>query len=152
MADGLNRVMLIGNLGADPIHRVTANNKDVTDIRIATTESWRGEDGNRNQATEWHKIVIWGRTAISVRDNLKKGSQVYIEGKIKTRKWTDNENRDRYSTEIVANKVLFLGGRRPLDSAYGNAGDEHGGNQGMGGGNQFQPANNEVPTDDDIPF
>jgi len=144
MADGLNKVILIGHLGADPVHRVTTGNKDVCDFRLATTESWRGEDGNRNQTTEWHRVVVWGRTAVIVKENLTKGSQVYVEGKLRTRKWTDNENRERYTTEIIASKVLFLGGGKRsggADSFNADIPDDMGSGRGFSGG-----------MDDDIPF
>ncbi|MDA3863160.1 MAG: single-stranded DNA-binding protein [Deltaproteobacteria bacterium] len=118
MADGLNKVMLIGNLGKDPVHRVTSNNKDVVDFSIATTESWRGQDGNREQRTEWHRIVAWGKTAINVKDHLSKGSKVYIEGKLQTRKWTDKNNVDKYTTEIVARSVLFLDPPPSVSKSY----------------------------------
>jgi single-strand DNA-binding protein len=148
MADGLNKVMLIGHLGSDPELRVTSNNREVVNFSLATSESWKGDDGNRNQQTEWHKIVVWGKIAKVVKDNLNKGSQVYLEGKIKTRKWTDNENRDRYSTEIVANKVLFLGSKKPLSSSpYGN----DSGSENSGGGSTPAYGGNPV-SDNDIPF
>ncbi len=139
MADGLNKVILIGHLGADPVHRVTSSNKDVSDFRLATTESWRGEDGSRNQSTEWHKVVVWGRMAVIVKENLNKGSQVYVEGRLKTRKWTDNEGRDRWTTEVIASKILFLGGRRG-----GGLREEPEVDLPQGGG-AFQAEGNEVP-------
>lgn len=137
MADGLNKVQLIGNLGKDPEHRVTQNNKDVTTISVGTSESWKGQDGNRQQKTEWHKVIFWGQQAIAIRDYFKKGSKIYIEGKITTRKWQDNNSNDRYSTEIVANKFLFLDSK-PKTGQQDNNGYN---NQGSG-----------YPTDDDIPF
>ncbi|MBU1239166.1 single-stranded DNA-binding protein [Myxococcota bacterium] len=145
MADGLNKVILIGHLGADPVHRVTTGSKDVCDFRLATTESWRGDDGNRNQTTEWHRVVVWGRTAVIVKENLSKGSQVYVEGKLRTRKWTDNENRDRYTTEVIASKVLFLGGGKRgsgPDGFNADVPDESGGSSNSYSGGM----------EDDIPF
>jgi single-strand DNA-binding protein len=104
----LNRVDLIGNLGNDPELRKTNSEQDVCNFRLATNESWKDKDGNDHSETEWHNIVVWGKLAVICGEHLKKGSQVYIEGKLKTRKWKDNEDRDRYTTETKASKVLFL--------------------------------------------
>ena len=142
MADGLNKVILIGNLGKDPVYRVTANNRSVADFSMATTESWKGDDGNRQSHTEWHKIVVWGPAANAVRDSLKKGSKVYVEGSLRTRKWTDKEGKDRYTTEIQSSRVLFLSGR-------GSEGGYDGPETDFGGPEPF--AGNAAP-DDDIPF
>ncbi|MBU1220957.1 single-stranded DNA-binding protein [Myxococcota bacterium] len=144
MADGLNKVMLIGHLGADPVHKVTSGNNDVTDLRLATTESWRGPDGNRQEQTEWHRIVVWGKQAIFARDYLKKGSKIYVEGKIRTRKWTDQEGKDHYTTEIMAKSFLFLDSKKPIDNNYQGSGQDSG-----------MPSNYGSPMgadDDDIPF
>ncbi len=143
MADGLNKVMLIGNLGKDPVFRVTPNNRSVAEFSLATSESWKGDDGNRQTSTEWHKVVVWGAAANAVRDNLKKGSKVYVEGSIRTRKWTDKEGKDRYSTEIQSSRVLFIGGRSS-DGGYDGPEAQFGG----GGDDAYAgPA-----PDDDIPF
>jgi single-strand DNA-binding protein len=107
----LNKVTLIGNLGKDPVFRVTANNSPVAEFSLATTESWK--DGNeRVSHTEWHKVVVWGKLAQAVRDGLHKGSKTYIEGSLRTRKWTDKDGIDRYTTEVNASRVLFLDPRR----------------------------------------
>jgi single-strand DNA-binding protein len=150
MADGLNKVILIGNLGADPVHRVTSSNKDVAEIRVATTESWKNESGEKQQSTEWHMVVVWGRTAVNVKEYLSKGSQVYVEGKIKTRKWQDQTTgQDRYTTEVVANKIMFL------SSSQRGASQGSGGNDGYSGSKSpGAPPQGNFGNDmnDDIPF
>ena len=115
---GVNKVILVGNLGRDPELRYTSNQTAVCNFSIATTERRRDQDGNWNDQTEWHRIVTFGKTAENVAQYLKKGRQVYIEGRIQTRKWQDQNGQDRYTTEVLANTVQFLGGRQG-DSAGG---------------------------------
>jgi single-strand DNA-binding protein len=112
MARGVNKVILIGNLGNDPDVRYTASGAAVANISLATAESWRDkESGEQQERTEWHRVVFFGRLAEIVAEYLKKGSQVYVEGRLQTRKWQDKEGKDRYSTEIVANEMQMLGSR-----------------------------------------
>ena len=112
MARGINKVILVGNLGADPETRYTANGAAVTNIRLATSESWRDKQTGENQErTEWHRVVFFSRLAEVAGEYLRKGSQVYVEGSIRTRKWQDQSGQDRYTTEIVANEMQMLGGR-----------------------------------------
>ena len=112
MARGINKVILIGNLGNDPDVRYTASGAAVSNISLATTESWKDkETGEQQDKTEWHRIVFFGRLAEIVAEYLKKGSQIYVEGRLQTRKWQDKEGNDRYTTEIVANEMQMLGGR-----------------------------------------
>lgn len=112
MARGINKVILIGNLGDNPEVRYTAGGAAVANIRIATSESWKDkETGEQQERTEWHRVVFFGRLAEIVAEYLKKGSQVYVEGRLQTRKWQDKEGNDRYSTEVVANEMQMLGGR-----------------------------------------
>ncbi len=112
MARGVNKVTLIGNLGADPEIRYTANGSAVANVRLATAESWRDkETGDQQERTEWHRVVFFSRLAEIVGEYLKKGAQVYIEGRLQTRKWQDRDGNDRYTTEIVANEMQMLGGR-----------------------------------------
>lgn len=112
MARGVNKVTLIGNLGADPEVRYTNNGNAVANIRLATAESWRDkESGETQERTEWHRVVFFSRLAEIVGEYLKKGSQVYIEGSIRTNKWQDRDGNDRYTTEIIANEMQMLGGR-----------------------------------------
>jgi len=112
MARGINKVILVGNLGKDPETRYMPNGKAVTNFSIATSESWKDKQtGEQREQTEWHNIVMYDRLAEIAAEYLKKGSQVYVEGKLRTRKWQDKEGRDRYTTEINANEMQMLGGR-----------------------------------------
>lgn len=112
MARGINKVILIGNLGADPETRYTASGAAVTNIRLATSESWRDkQSGEQQERTEWHRVVFFNRLAEIAGEYLRKGRQVYIEGSIRTRKWQDQSGQDRYTTEVVANEMQMLGGR-----------------------------------------
>ena len=110
----LNKVILIGNLGAEPQTRYLPSGDAVTNISLATTESYKDKAGKKQDSTEWHKVSFFGKLAEISGEYLKKGSQVYIEGRIKTRKWQDKEGNDKYSTEIVADKMLMLGGKQGL--------------------------------------
>jgi single-strand DNA-binding protein len=123
MARGVNKVILVGNLGKDPEVRYMPNGNAVANLTLATTESWKDKQtGDQQEKTEWHRIVMFRRLAEIAGEYLKKGSQVYIEGKLQTRKWQDNSGNDRYTTEIVANEMQMLGGRGGGGSA-GFAGD-----------------------------
>ncbi len=108
---GLNKVILIGNLGRDPELRYTANGQPVANFTLATTESWTNKSGEREQRTEWHRIVTWGRLAEICGEHLNKGKQVYVEGRLQTRDWEDREGNKRKTTEVTANQVLMLGRR-----------------------------------------
>ncbi len=112
MARGINKVILVGNLGADPETRYTASGSAVTNISLATTDSWRDKATGENQErTEWHRVVFFNRLAEIAGEYLRKGRQVYVEGRLQTRKWQDQNGQDRYTTEIVANEMQMLGGR-----------------------------------------
>src|SRR5512145_716451 len=112
MARGINKVILVGNLGADPDTRYMPSGKAVTNIRIATSEPWKDKQtGDQQERTEWHSIVMYDRLGEIAAEYLRKGSQVYIEGKLRTRKWQDKEGKDRYTTEIIADQMQMLGGR-----------------------------------------
>jgi single-strand DNA-binding protein len=112
MARGINKVILIGNLGQDPETRSTPGGTTVANLRIATSESWRDkQSGEMKEQTEWHTVVCWNRLGEIAGEYLRKGSQVYIEGRLRTRKWQDKSGNDRYSTEIVASEMQMLGGR-----------------------------------------
>src|SRR5689334_10232638 len=112
MARGINKVILIGNLGADPETRAMPSGTTVANLRIATSESWRDkQSGEQQERTEWHRVALFGRLAEIAGEYLRKGSQVYIEGSLRTRKWQDKQGNDRYSTEIVASEMQMLGGR-----------------------------------------
>ena len=157
MAGGVNKVILVGNLGADPDMRYTPSGQGVCELRVATSESWNDKNGQRQERTEWHRIVVWGKRAEVCSKYLAKGRQVFVEGRIQTRTYDDKDGNKRYITEIIANDVQFLGGGGreggagggkersdggpppPSDSDFGGYG---GGGGGGGGGGP----------DDDIPF
>jgi single-strand DNA-binding protein len=169
MARGINKVILIGHLGQDPEVRALPSGSSIANLRIATTESWKDkQSGEFKEQTEWHTVVLFGRTAEVAAEYLKKGSQVFIEGRLRTRKWQDKTGNDRYSTEIVGNDMQMLGGRGQGGGGGGEGGRQaHGGagrdagrgtaaaaNTG-GGGSEFSDApatSTEHDFDDDIPF
>ena len=112
MARGINKVILVGNLGGDPETRYTASGAAITNITLATSESWRDKQTGENQErTEWHRVVFFNRLAEIAGEYLRKGRQVYVEGSLRTRKWQDQNGQDRWTTEIVANEMQMLGGR-----------------------------------------
>jgi single-strand DNA-binding protein len=176
MARGINKVILIGNLGADPETRAMPSGTTVANLRIATSESWRDKQtGEQQERTEWHRVALFGRLAEIAGEYLKKGSQVYIEGSLRTRKWQDKQGNERYSTEVVGNELQMLGGRggsgagagagsgaeggaRPTGAAAAahayaeesGGGASHGGGGGAGGGGSKGGSGEEF--DDDIPF
>ena len=152
MAGGVNKVMLLGNLGADPEVRFTPSGQAVANFRIATNESWTDKSGQKQERTEWHRIVVWGKMGELCGEYLKKGRQCFVEGRLQTREWTDKEGKKNYTTEIVANNVQFLGGR-------GEGGGGFGGGKGGSGGDFGPPPDSGYPDDgggpppgDDIPF
>jgi single-strand DNA-binding protein len=161
MARGINKVIIIGHLGADPETRAMPSGSTVANIRVATTESWKDrQSGDQQERTEWHNVALFGRTAEVASEYLRKGSQVYIEGRLRTRKWQDKQGNDRYTTEIVANDMQMLGGR-----AGAGGGGERGGGGGPPPGGGFEPRGGDygdaggggpAPSrddfDDDIPF
>jgi len=140
----INKVILIGNLGKDPEIRYTQSGAAVVNFSIATTERWKGQDGQQQEQTEWHNIVAWKRLAEICSEFLSKGSKVYIEGKLQTRKWQDKDGNDRYTTEIVARDMQMLT-PRGAGSGGGNYGDN------SGGYNDF-PQEPPPNTGDDVPF
>jgi single-strand DNA-binding protein len=157
MARGVNKVILVGNLGKDPETRYMPNGKAVTNFSIATSESWTDkQSGDKQERTEWHNIVMFEKLAEIAAEYLRKGSQVYVEGSLRTRKWQDKEGKDRYTTEIVARDMQMLGGRGGAAAGGGSGG-------GMGGESRSRPAaveergapsggGDEGGFDDDIPF
>ncbi|NGZ06339.1 MAG: single-stranded DNA-binding protein [Magnetococcales bacterium] len=120
MSRSLNKVQLIGNLGADPEVRFTQDGKPVASLRVATSESWRDAQGQTQEKTEWHRVVAFGRLAEIIQQYLRKGSKVYVEGQLQTRKWVDNQNQERYTTEVVLNP--YAGQLLMLDRASGGGG------------------------------
>jgi single-strand DNA-binding protein len=145
MARGINKVILVGHLGADPETRYMPSGGAVTNVRIATTESWKDKtSGEQQDRTEWHNVAFFGRLAEIAGEYLRKGSQVYIEGRLRTRKWQDRDGNDRYTTEIIAGEMQMLGGR-PGAGAPAKS-----------GGAPSQQSDDAPPPmeefDDDIPF
>ena len=133
MARGVNKVILVGNLGADPETRAMPSGSTVANLRIATSESWRDKtSGEQQERTEWHRVALFGRLAEIASEYLKKGSQVYIEGSLRTRKWQDKQGNERFSTEIVGNELQMLGGRGGAGGGGGGGGS--GPSYGGGGG------------------
>lgn len=152
---GINKVILVGNLGQDPEVRYTANQSAVANVRIATSESWKDKaTGEQKEQTEWHSVVFFGRLAEIVSEYLKKGSQIYVEGRLRTRKWQDKEGQDRYTTEIVADEMQMLGGRGGGGGSSDRGGDAP---SRSAPSRSPAPAGGSKPAavedfDDDIPF
>ena len=136
----LNKVMLVGNLGRDAELRHTSTGTPVATLNLATTETWKGNDGTKQEKTEWHRIIVWGKTAEALEPYLKKGKQILVEGKLQTRKWeSDKDGVTRYTTEIKSDRITLLGGGGQRDEA-----DQRRGNDDHESGNQ--------PSEEDIPF
>jgi single-strand DNA-binding protein len=158
MARGINKVILIGNLGQDPETKYMPSGSAVTNLRIATTESFKDkETGERQERTEWHSVVMFDKLAEISAEYLKKGSQVYIEGRLRTRKWQDKEGKDRYTTEIRADEMQMLGGRGGMGQGSGSGGGEAPARPAAAKGGARPapaPASGGDPGDfdDDIPF
>ena len=155
----VNKVILIGNLGRDPETRYMPNGEAVTNITIATTETWKDRtSGERQEKTEWHRVTFYRRLAEIAGEYLKKGSQVFIEGRLETRKWTDKEGKDRYTTEIIANEMKMLGSRPGGGTPNYDASEEGGMSRApakaaaAGGKPAAKTAGSITDMDDDIPF
>ena len=143
----VNKAILVGNLGADPESKTAASGTVVCNLRLATTHRQKDADGNWADRTEWHRVVCFGKTAESVVKFCQKGKQLYIEGRIQTRKWQDNEGKDRWSTEIVAHEIRFLGSKGDSQGASQSQGYQGGGSRGGGSSGGGQGG-----MDDDVPF
>ena len=148
----VNKVILVGNLGQDTELRYTPNGQAVCKLRLATTEVWNDKSGQKQEKTEWHSIDVWGKQAESLHEYLVKGKQIYVEGRLQTRKWTDKEGKDRYNTEVRADRVVLLGGGgssaegRPRPSR-----DRYAAAEGVEAASpDLSPV--DAPNDDDIPF
>ncbi len=162
MAGGVNKVILVGHLGADPDMRYTPSGQGVCELRLATSESWNDKNGQRQERTEWHRVVVWGKRAEICSKYLAKGRQVYVEGRIQTRNYDDKDGNKRYITEVIANDVQLLGGGgagggrggggrdEPPPDDFGGGGYGGGGSGGYGGGNGGGAGGGGG--DDDIPF
>ncbi len=156
MAASLNKVMIIGNMGADPEVRHTQDGKPIANCRIATNESWTDQSGQKQERTEWHRVVVFGGLADVVSKYLKKGDNVYFEGKIQTRKWTDQQGQDKYTTEVVVDRggaMQMLGGR-----SGGGSRDSYSYDQSAPAASAPKatekpaPISTDAPFDDEIPF
>ena len=146
MARGINKVIVVGNLGADPDTRYMPSGGAVTNLSVATSESWKDKQtGEQKERTEWHKVAMFGRLAEIAAEYLRKGSQVYIEGKLRTRKWQDRDGNDRYTTEIIADEMQMLGGR-------GGGGGSAPMRDDSGPSSTPPPQSSSDDFDDDIPF
>jgi single-strand DNA-binding protein len=143
----VNKVILVGNLGRDPEVRYMPEGGAITNISIATTDTWKDKNGEKQERTEWHRVVFFGKLAEIAGEYLKKGSQVYVEGALRTRKWQDKDGQDKYTTEIVADRMQMLGSRSGGGaSAEMPSGGNGGGSSSKSGGGKFD----DFP--DDIPF
>lgn len=148
MAGGVNKVILIGHLGADPEVRYTASGSPVANFRIATTDTWNDKNGQKQERTEWHRIVAWAKLGELAGEYLSKGRQVYVEGRLQTRQWDDRDGNKKYTTEIVATQITFLGGRG--DAPAGPRREAPEGRAPEGEANfEYGPP---PMTDDDVPF
>jgi single-strand DNA-binding protein len=168
MARGINKVIIVGNLGNDPDVRYAQSGAAITTISVATTDAWKDKDGNQQERTEWHRVKFFGRLAEIAGEYLKKGRQVYIEGSLRTEKYTDKAGVEKYSTDIIANEMQMLGGvgeggsgggqrgggERSERPARPSGGGGRGGDSGpRSGGSAQPPSRNDDPfPDDDIPF
>jgi single-strand DNA-binding protein len=158
----VNKVIIVGNLGRDPETRYMPNGEAVTNVAVATTESWKDKSsGEKKELTEWHRITFYRKLAEIAGQYLKKGSQVYVEGRLQTRKWTDKDGVERYTTEIIADTMQMLGSRQGMGGGSASMDDDYGSapapRQSSGGGGASRPAAskpapNFSDMDDDIPF
>src|SRR5258705_13151994 len=157
----VNKVILVGNLGRDPETRYTTGGDPITNVSIATTDTWKDKNGEKQEKTEWHRVAFFGKLAEIAGEYLKKGSQVYVEGRLQTRKWQDKDGQDKYTTEIVANQMQMLGSRpgmgggdRGADPGAADAGEGGGGSRPASGGAKPAAKSGGKFDDfeDDIPF
>lgn len=148
----INKVILVGNLGQDPEQKFTQAGVAVTNFSVATTERWKGQDGQMQEQTEWHKVVAWKQLAELCNEYLHKGSKVYVEGKNQTRKWQDNDGNDRYTTEVVAREVKFLDPRGSGDSGGSGGGDQGGDQQQNNTNNQNNNGGQGGGAGSNVPF
>jgi len=147
MARGVNKVILVGNLGADPEIKYATSGTAIANLRVATTENRKNRDGDWEELTEWHRVVMFGKQAEVCKDYLRKGSKIYIEGRLQTRSWDDQSGQKRYMTEVVGNQMVMLDPR-------GQDAPAHGGGQRNTGGGRYNdaPPDNLPEPDDDLPF
>ena len=147
----VNKVILVGNLGRDAELRYTPGGAAVATLNMATTEVWTDKGGQRQEKTEWHRIVLWGKQAESLQEYLTKGKQIYVEGRLQTRQWDDKDGNKKYTTEIKADRITLLGGGGGARSGGVDRAERGGGAHPGGGGGADEPPVEPI-TDDDIPF
>ena len=147
----VNKVILVGNLGRDSELRYTPGGAAVATLNLATTEVWNDRNNQRQEKTEWHRVVLWGKQAESLQEYLTKGKQIYVEGRLQTRQWDDKDGNKRYTTEIKADRITLLGGGGGGRGASAGAGAEYSPRGGGSGGGMDEPPVEPI-TDDDIPF
>jgi len=147
----VNKVILVGNLGRDAELRYTPGGAAVATLNLATTEVWNDRNNQRQEKTEWHRVVLWGKPAESLQEYLTKGKQIYVEGRLQTRQWDDKDGNKRYTTEIKADRVTLLGGGGGGGGGRGGGTMDRGASQGPGPGGGDEPPM-EPMTEDDIPF
>ena len=152
----VNQVILIGNLGRDPETRYMPDGGAITNISVATTDTWKDKQGEKQEKTEWHRVAFFGRLAEIAGEYLKKGSQVYVEGRLQTRKWQDKDGNDKYTTEIVADRMQMLGSRQGMGGGASEPPPDRGGGEGAsarpagkpaakGGGGKFDDFEDDIP-------
>ena len=151
MAGSVNKVILVGNLGRDAELRYTPGGAAVSTLNLATTEVWNDRNNQKQEKTEWHRVILWGKQAESLQEYLTKGKQIYIEGRLQTRQWDDKDGNKRYTTEIKCDRVTLLGGGGGGGGARRGGDAESFGARGGGGGGMDEPPVEPI-TDDDIPF
>ena len=144
----VNKVILVGNLGRDAELRYTPGGAPVATLNMATTEVWNDKGGQKQEKTEWHRVILWGKTAESLNEYLVKGKQIYVEGRLQTRQWDDKDGNKRYTTEIKADRITLLGG----GGGRGGGGMDRTASSHSGGGGGMDEPPMEPITDDDIPF
>lgn len=142
---GINKVILVGRLGADPEVKTVGQGQTVTRLNLATSESWMGKDGQKQEKTEWHRITVWGKLAEICGKHLAKGRQVYVEGKLQTRSWEDQQGQKKYATEIVASTVQFLGAASGERTASSNSHSSSNDFQDFGPEPSFDQSHDEIP-------
>src|SRR3954453_10752739 len=144
----VNKVILVGNLGRDAELRYTPGGAAVATLNLATTETWKDKEGQKKEDTQWHRVILWGKTAETLQDYLTKGKQIYVEGKLQTRKWKDKDGNEKYTTEVKGDRVVLLSGGGRGEGGGERSSRSTSSDDGM---NQAEPSSVEL-TDDDIPF
>jgi single-strand DNA-binding protein len=147
----VNKVILVGNLGRDAELRYTPGGAAVATLNLATTETWKDKEGQKKEDTQWHRVILWGKTAETLQDYLTKGKQIYVEGKLQTRKWKDKDGNEKYTTEVKGDRVVLLSGSGGMRGESGGERSSRGASGGHDDGMNQDGSSIEL-TDDDIPF